>query len=80
VARVLRFPPGISQRDIEQMINIDTQIHTLQVIRNKHVDDVIGRLLAGADVEDGLHCVALRQSPAGAVRVISLCVDGRRIR
>lgn len=62
------------------VVAIETQIRSLQLLRDKQCGKLLDRLMTGCVVEPGRHTAELRDSDRGSRRVFRLAIDGRLIR
>jgi hypothetical protein len=62
----------VSQDEIEEIIGLRNQIRKLRNMQRKRAVRIFQRLLAGAKVEQGIHCAEIVEKSTGCVRVTRL--------
>lgn len=74
------MPASVDQADAETILSLETQIYTLQQMKNKKCEEVMARLMDGSAIEPGAHRFELREQSRGPRRTYHLAIDGRLIR
>ncbi len=71
--RVVR-PAPVSQQELESLIGIQNQIRHLRRMYDRQCADLLDRLLAGVDVEPGIHQAEAHTEESGPRRVTRLII------
>lgn len=66
--------PIVTQDEIDSLIGIENQIRHLEKIRNKRSREIFDRLIAGAEVEQGIHRAEIEEEDRGKERVRKLLI------
>lgn len=72
--RIREVSPRIEQDELEMIIGLENQISTLTRLYNQRTSDILCRLAAGVEIEDGTHVARLEDVTEGPVRTIQLII------